>query len=128
MLADPLAIGASFVLAADMPAISREANKSVYTLTVSSVAYTATISHTLQNGRRRSLVRLDAETISASPFDSTKSVEDTTSVYLVIDRSERLVTDADVVIYVKELLGILDAAAAANVTTTRIAAIVQGQS
>jgi hypothetical protein len=128
MLADPLPIAASYILAADMPATSREANKSVYSLTVSSIGYTATISHQTSNGRRRSVVRLDAKTIATNPFDSTKSVEDTTSVYLVIDRHERLVTDAAVEAQVKELLGVLDACTFANATTTRIASIVSGQS
>ncbi len=128
MLTDPLPIAASYTLAADMPAISRETNKSVYRLTVGSVAYTATIQHTTANGRRRSLVRLDATTVAPNPFDSTKSVEDTTSTYLVIDRSERLVTDAAVVAQVTELLGVLDAATYANVTATRITQIVSGQS
>lgn len=128
MLADPLAIDSSFITAADLPAISREANKSVYQLVVGAITYTVTISHALSKGRRRTNVRLDAKTIASSPFDSTTSVEDTTSTYLVIDRSERLVTDANVVAQVKELLGVLDAATFANITTTRIAAIVGGQS
>lgn len=128
MLADPLPIGASFTLAADMPRVSSGENKASYALTVGDVAYKANITHTSANGRRRSLVRLDAKTITSNPFDSTKSVEDTTGVYLVIDRHERLVTDAQVTAQIVELLGVLDAAAFANVTTTRIAAIVTGQS
>jgi hypothetical protein len=128
MLADPLPIATDYVLAADLPAISREPNKSIYKLTVGDTAYTATISHTYAKGRRRSSVRLDANTVTQDPFNSTSSVEDTTSVYLVIDRHERLVTDADVIAQVKELLGLLAAATAANVTTTRIAQIVGGES
>jgi hypothetical protein len=128
MLADPLAIGASFILAADVPAISRETNKSVYRLTVSGVIYTITIQHQTANGRRRSNITLEAKTVAPNPFDSTKSVEDVTRTYLVIDRSERLVTDAAVVAQVKELIGVLDGAAFANVTTTRIAQLVGGES
>jgi hypothetical protein len=128
MLADPLPVDASYICAADMPAISREPNKSVYRLVVGSVAYTATIQHQYANGRRRSNVRLDAKTIATNPFDSDTSIEDTTSTYLVIDRSERLVTDAAVVAQVKELLGILACTTFANAVTTRIASIVGGES
>jgi hypothetical protein len=128
MLADPLVIDASFITANDIPAISRETNKSVYRLVVSNVTYTVTIQHNTSGGRRRSNVRLDAKTIAANPFDSTTSVEDTTSVYLVIDRHERYVTDAAVVSYVKELIGILGLATAANVVTTRTAQVVAGES
>jgi hypothetical protein len=128
MLADPLVIDASYITAADLPAISREPNKSVYRLTVGNVIYTVTISHTLAKGRRRSIVRIDANTIATNPFDSTTSVEDTTSVYLVIDRHLRYVTDATVVTYVKELIGVLGAATFANVITTRSAQIVGGES
>lgn len=128
MLADPLVIDASYITAADLPAVSREPNKSVYKLTVGSVIFTVTISHTLAKGRRRSIVRLDANTIATNPFDSSTSVEDTTSTYLVIDRHLRYVTDATVVSYVKELIGVLGAATAANVVTTRTAQIVGGES
>ncbi len=128
MLADPLPIAASFTLAADMPAISREANKSVYRLAVGAVDYQVTIAHSLSKGRRRSTVRLDAKTIASNPFDSTTSVEDTTSTYLVIDRSEQLVTDAAVAAQCLELLGVLAAGDYANLSTTRIAQIVAGQS
>ena len=128
MLADPLVIDASYITAADLPAVSREPNKSVYKLTVGSVIFTVTISHTLAKGRRRSIVRLDANTIATNPFDSSTSVEDTTSTYLVIDRHLRYVTDATVVSYVKELIGVLGAATAANVITTRTAQIVGGES
>lgn len=128
MLADPLVIDASFITASDIPAISREPNKSVYQLTVGSIKFNVTIQHTLAKSRRRSVVRLDANTIATNPFDSGTSVEDTTSVYLVIDRSERLVTDATVVSYVKELIGVLGLATAANTVTTRTAQIVGGES
>ncbi len=128
MLADPLPIGSSYITAADIPRISSEQNKSVYKLTVSSVDYLVTIQHTEAKGRRRSVVRIDRTKLVASPFDSTTTVEDTTSVYLVIDRHERLVADADVVATVLELLGVLDAATYANLTSTRITAIVGGQS
>jgi len=128
MLADPLAIDATYITAADLPAISREPNKSLYQLVVGSTTYVVTISHTTAKGRRRSIVRLDAKLLSADPFVPANYVEDTTSAYLVIDRSERLVTDATVIAHVKELLGILDACTFVNATTTRIASIVGGQS
>jgi hypothetical protein len=128
MLEDPLVIDSSFILAADIPAISREPNKSVYELVVSNVKYTVTISHTRSKGRRRSIVRLDANTIATNPFDSSTSVEDTTSTYLVIDRHERYVTDATVIAQVKELIGVLAGATAANTVTTRIAKVVGGES
>lgn len=129
MLTDPLSIDTSFILAADMPAISREANKSVYRLTVSGVTYTTTISHTTNNGRRRSMVRLDVSQVTANPYVPANSVEDTTSVYLVIDRSERLVTDTAVLSYVKELLGgVMAFATFANSVETRSAQIVAGES
>ncbi len=129
MLADPLPIDTSFITAADMPAISREANKSQYRLTVSNVTYTATISHSYKDGRRRSIVRLDAKAVIADPYVTNANVEDTTSVYLVIDRSERLVSDTTVISYVKELLGgVLAFATAANSVTTRTAQIVAGES
>ncbi len=129
MLADPLAIDASFITAADMPAISREANKSVYRLTVSTTVYTVTISHTYKDGRRRSMVRLDAKNVIADPYVTNTNVEDTTSVYLIIDRSERLVSDTLVLSYVKELLGgVMAFATAANSVTTRAAQIVAGES
>jgi hypothetical protein len=128
MLADPLVIDASYITAADLPAISRETNKSVYRLKVSNTTYTVTVSHVVAKGRRRSIVRLDANTIASDPFSSTSSVEDTTSTYLVIDRSERLVTDANVTAQVKELLGVLGACTFANAVTTRIAQIVGGES
>jgi hypothetical protein len=128
MLADPLPIDASYVLAADVPAISREAGKSIYKLLVGSVRYSVTISHQENKGRRRSVVRLDANTIATNPFDSTTSVEDTTGVYLVIDRDLRLVTDAAVLVYVKELMGVLAIATFANLTTTRAAQLIAGES
>ena len=128
MLADPLPIAASYVNAADMLAISRETGKSVYRLTVGSVKYTATIQHQSANGRRRTNVRLDANNIVADPYVPAQNVEDTTSCYLVIDRSERLVTDANVLVYLKELFGVLDIAAFANLTTTRAAQLIGGES
>ncbi len=130
MLADPLPIDASYITAADQPAISRETNKSVYRLTVSNVIYTTTISHQyLSGGRRRSMVRLDAKQNVADPYVPTQYVEDTTSVYLVIDRSERLVTDAAVLSYVKELVGgVMAFSTFANAVTTRSAQIVAGES
>lgn len=128
MLADPLVIDASFITAADIPAVGREGNKSTYRIVVSNVTYLVTIAHQETGGRRRSTVRLDASTVATNPFDSTTSVADKTSVYLVIDRDLRLVTDATVVSYVKELIGILGAATAANVVTTRVAQIVGGES
>lgn len=129
MLTDPLAIDASFITAADIPAISREANKSVYRLTVSDTAYTVTISHTYKSGRRRTMVRLDASNIVADPYVTNSNIEDVTSVYLVIDRSERLVSDTAVVSYVKELLGgVMAFATAANSVTTRTTQIVGGES
>jgi len=128
MLADPLAIAASYITAADIPRISSEPNKSVYKLTVGSVIYQVTISHVVAKGRRRTVVRLDANTIATNPFDSTTSVEDTTSTYLVIDRHLRYVTDATVLTYVKELMGVLDMAAFANLTTTRSAQLIGGES
>ncbi len=129
MLADPLSIDASFITAADIPAISRETNKSVYRLTVSTTTYTVTISHTYKDGRRRTMVRLDAKNVVADPYVTDTNVEDTTSIYLVIDRSERLVSDTTVVSYVKELLGgVMAFATAANSVTTRTAQIVGGES
>lgn len=128
MLGDPLSIGANFITATGIPAISRETNKSVYRKTVGDVTYTATISHTYANGRRRSMVRLDANTISADPFDSTTSVADTTATYLVIDRSERLVSDAAVVSYVMELLGVLAVVDHTNLSYARVQSIVGGES
>ncbi len=129
MLSDPLVIDASFITAADIPAISRETNKSVYRITVSSTKYTVTVSHTYKDGRRRTMVRLDATAVVADPYVTSTNVEDTTSVYLVIDRSERLVTDTAVVSYVKELLGgVMAFATAANSVTTRTAQIVAGES
>ena len=128
MLADPLPIDSSYVLAADVPATSREAGKSIYKLTVGSVRYSVTISHQENKGRRRSVIRLDANTIATNPFDSTTSVEDTTGVYLVIDRDLRLVTDANVLVYVKELMGVLAIATFANLTTTRVAQLIAGES
>lgn len=128
MLADPLVIDATFVLAADIPAISREPSKSIYRLTVGAVKYTVTIQHATANGRRRTNVRLDANNIVADPYVPAQNVEDTTSVYLVIDRSERLVTDANVLVYVKELIGVLASSTFANITTTRLAQLIAGES
>jgi len=129
MLADPLVIDSSFITAADIPAISRETNKSQYRLTVSSVTYLVTISHTYKDGRRRSMVRLDATKVVADPYVTSTNVEDTTSVYLIIDRSERLVTDTAVISYVKELLGgVMAFATETNSVTTRTAQIVAGES
>lgn len=128
MLSDPLPIAASYVTAADIPAISREPSKSVYRLTVSGVTYTVSISHTTSSGRRRSLVRLDVTSLATDTYVPTQYVDVITSVYLVIDRHEKFVTDANVLVYVKELLGVLDAAAFANVTTTRLSQVIGGES
>jgi len=128
MLTDPLTIDTSFITAAGQPAISREPNKSIYKLTVGSIVYTTTINHTFAKGRRRTMVRLDAKALVADPYVTSNNIEDTTSVYLVIDRSERLVTDAAVVAQVKELLGVLGLATAANIVTTRTAQVVGGES
>lgn len=128
MLADPLVVDTGFITAADLPRISAEQNKSVYRLTVSNVAYTVTIQHAYAKGRRRTNVRLDAAAIVADPYVTAQNVQDTTSIYMVIDRSERLVTDAPVVSYVKEFIGLLGAATFANTVTTRIAQLVAGES
>jgi hypothetical protein len=129
MLADPLPIDASYITAADIPAVSRDTNSSKYRLTVSTTKYDVTISHTYKGGRRRSMVRLDAVNVIADPYVTGNNVEDTTSIYLVIDRSERLVSDTLVVSYVKELLGgVMAFATAANAVTTRTAQIVAGES
>lgn len=128
MLADPLPIASGFTLAADMPRVDIGSNSAAYRLQVGAIGYDAKISHNYANGRRRTSAEVSAKTVTPNPFDSTKSVEDKTRAYLVIDRHERLVTDAEVVALVKELLGVLEAAAEANITTTRIAAIVSGQS
>lgn len=128
MLADPLPIDTDFITATGIPAISRETNKSVYRKVVGDVTYTATISHTYANGRRRSMVRLDANTISTDPFDSTTSVADTTAVYMVIDRSERLVSDSAVVSYVMELIGVLAITNHTDLNYARVQSIVGGES
>ncbi len=128
MLADPLVIDASYITAADIPAISSETNKSVYQMVVGSVTYTVTFSHQTAKGRRRSIVRLDATQVVADPYVPANYVEDTLTTYLVIDRSERLSTNAAVVAHVKELLGVLGACTFANAVTTRITQIVGGES
>ncbi len=128
MLADPLTINASYITAAGIPAISRETNKSVYSLVVGSVTYKVTISHNTTKGRRRSIVRLDGTQVVADPYVPTNYVEDTLTTYLVIDRSERLATNAAVVAHVKELLGVLGACTFANAVTTRITQVVGGES
>lgn len=129
MLEDPLLVGATFITAADFPAISREPNKSTYKLLVSNTTYTVTISHTTAKGRRRSIVRLDAALVSADPYNTGSYLDNTTTAYLVIDRSEHLVTDATTVAHVKELLGgVLGFATEGNCVTTRTAQIVAGQS
>lgn len=129
MLADPLVIDSSFLTATDIPAISRETNKSTYRTVVSDTTYTVTISHQYNGGRRRSMVRLDVSKVVADPYVTSQNVEDTTAVYLVIDRSERLVSDTAVISYVKELLGgVMAFAAEANTVTTRTAQIVGGES
>jgi hypothetical protein len=75
------------------------------------------------------MCRLDAKNVVADPYVDNINVEDSTSIYLVIDRSERLVTDTVVISYVKELLGgVLGFATAANSVTTRTAQIVGGES
>lgn len=129
MLEDPLVIAATYITAADIPAISREPNKSTYKLLVGSTTYTVTISHVSAKGRRRSIVRLDAALVSADPYNTGSYLDNTTSAYLVIDRSEHLVTDATVIAHVKELLGgVIGFAVEANAVTTRTAQIVAGQS
>lgn len=127
MLADPLTIDTTYILAADLPAVSRGANTSTYRLLVSSDTYTVTISHTYNKGRRRSMVRLDKSRTVTDPFTSL-GVPAVLSTYLVIDRSETYDTDAQVVAHVVELLGVLACATNANVVTTRIASIASGQS
>lgn len=129
MLADPLVIDTDYITAADIPAVSREPNKSVYKLLVANTTYTVTISHTTAKGRRRTIVRSDAALVSADPYNTGSYLDNTTTAYLVIDRSERLVTDANVVAHVKELLGgVLKLCTFANTDTTRIAQIVAGES
>lgn len=129
MLADPLPVDASYITAADIPRISSEQNKSVYSLVVSGVTYIVTIQHTYTNGRRRSLVRLDAKAVVSDPLSSVAYAENSSSVYLVIDRNERLVTDATVIALVKELLGgVLGFCTFANAVETTTTAIVGGQS
>lgn len=129
MLPDPLTVGTSYILAAGIPATSRGESKSGYELVVSNVRYDVTISHTFPKGRRRSLIRLDRQQVVSDPYVPANSVEDTISVYLVIDRSERLASDADVVATVKELLGgTLAFCTFTNAVTTRVESIVGGQS
>lgn len=128
MLADPLPIGSTYILNADIPRVSLGDRKATYATTVSSDKYQASISHVVTGTRRRTLVRLDKNTVVQDPLTDNVNVNDTLSAYLVIDRSETLATDTAVVNHVVELLGVLDAATFANVTTTRIAAIVGGQS
>lgn len=130
MIQDPMPISTGYVLNASIPATSREPMKSVYMKTVSGVRYTATISHqTTQKGRRRTQVGLSAAKITADPYVPSNSVEDTTTCYLVIDRSERLATDANVITHVCELVGgILAIAPQASLVSTRLAQIVGGES
>lgn len=130
MIQDPMPIATGYILTASIPATSREPMKSVYTKTVGSVRYTATISHQLtQKGRRRTQVGLSAAKIVTDPYVPSNSVEDTTTVYLVIDRSERLATNADVIAHVCELVGgIMALAPFASLVSTRLAQIVGGES
>lgn len=128
MLADPLTVAASFATTPSIPAISREQNKSVYSKVVGSAKYTLTISHQDVKGRRRTMCRVDQSLIKADPYVTGNNVEDTTSAYFVIDRSTRLTTDAEVLTVIKELLGMLATSTYANLTDTRLTAIVGGES
>ena len=129
MLSDPLAISASYLTAPGQPAISRETNKSVYRQTVGGKLFTSEVSHSYTNGRRRTKVGLAVKAIVTDSFVTNTNVEDTTNVYLVIDRSERLVTDADVLAYTKELIGgVLASTTAANYVPIRTQQIIGGES
>lgn len=129
MLPDPLTIGTAYLSNPSVPRTSSEPNKSVYTKLVGTDNYVMTISHSINKGRRRTQIRLDVKRLVSDPYVTAQNVEDTTSTYLVIDRSERLVTNSDVVAYVTELLGgQLAFCAKANVTDSRLTQIVQGES
>lgn len=130
MIQDPMTVASGYVLSASIPATSREPSKSVYSKTVSGVRYTATIAHQQTNkGRRRTQVSLTSAKIVTDPYVPSNSVEDTTTAYLVIDRSERLATDADVLAHVRELVGgIMALAPNASLTDSRLAQIVGGES
>jgi hypothetical protein len=125
MLPDPLTIAASYVLAADMP--KTKESPSEFSLTVGSVRYKFTVQNQVAKGRRRTNMKLGASSVVTNPYDSSTSVDDTTTISMVIDRSESLVADANVLIYLKEFFGCLDIAAFANLTTTRAAAIIAGE-
>lgn len=129
MLADPLTIASGFTLNPSVPAVSRNGSSSVYEKVVSNTRYTLKIAHQdTDKGRRRSTIRLDASRIVADPYVTTTNVQDTITAYLVIDRSTRLATDAEVLDVVEELIGGAALAASANVTPTRLSQVIAGES
>lgn len=129
MLPDPLTTATGFATNPGLPAVSREQNKSVYSrVTPEGGDYDVTISHEEKKGRRRSVVRLDLRQVKSDPYVTNQNVDDHTTAYLVIDRSMRLSTDAQVIGMVKELLGVLELATSTNVITTRLAKVVAGES
>lgn len=128
MITDPMPIASGYTLTPSIPAVSREPNKSVYKKVVGDITFTATISHQYLKGRRRTSFRLDTSQMKSDPYVTAQNVEDTFSTYLVIDRSERLTTDTEVIGYVTELLGLLALVDKASVETARLTQVAGGES
>jgi hypothetical protein len=82
LFADPQTVTVDSV-AQTLPAISREANKSVYR--ESNGEYELVISHQEGRNRDRRTVRLNRVKTTTDPFIPSQNVEVSHSVYLVID-------------------------------------------
>lgn len=107
MFADPQTVTVSAV-AQTLAAISRESNKSVYREDIGE--YEMVISHQEGAKRDRRVVRLNRKTTSADPFIPANNVENTHSVYLVIDAPIAGFSNADLDADVQGLVGWLTSA------------------
>lgn len=128
MLSDPLVVGAGFPAAGNLPRVSSEPRKSLYSAVIGSKTYDVTISHQSTSSRERCLMRLDVTDVAPNPLIPANSRARSISTYLVLDFEPAMSSQADALDAVKELIGVLGIATHANVVTTTLAKIIGGES
>lgn len=129
MLSDPMSVPSGFPLGTSIPAVSREANKSVYQTVSGGKTVQVTVSHQDTKNRRRSLVRVDVTDIASDPLVPANSKPRSVSAYTVFDYEPGFSAGADVSNAAKQLFGCLGLVGSfANLTTTILDRIVAGES
>lgn len=112
MFADPQSVTVNAV-AQSLPRTAADGESASYTK--DDGTYKLTISHqTTKNGRKRHMVRLDFNEVSADPFVPAENVKNEGACYIVIDEpAQDQFTNANLLLKVK---GLRDWASDANLT------------